>query len=315
MVPTDPDRHPREANDIARAAHETSRKALRISLWLGIVTLVTAIVAGVITYLGIIPAFETNEREKGNEKEQSEFEAGSPVKISAGESYYGPAWYAAADGADDYHGELFDMESVDSDRPSWSWLRKHWIPLNSTGVAVNVLSKHKHTVLIQGVEISKLKCTESENGAIFEVPPIGDGGTLERPAEYALNVEAVRPVTRKLTDNGIPGPPARVNVTLEQGDQREVLIEFFASEKSCTFQAALIISSEGKKYKERLPAYWGEKGGELYTFRVTAPSRGFNYDTRYVTIADATTTPPISRVSADQITWDKYNHPTYAEPH
>lgn len=304
----DPDRYPRESNDIARAANETSRKALRLTLWLGIPTLFLTIAGGIVTYLGIIPGQETNQREKEADKEEKAFEAGSPVKISAGESYYGPSWYAKADDAEGYDGDLFNQGSTDPNQPSWSWLRKHWTPLNSTGIAVNVLSKHKHTVLVQGVEISHLKCTEPETGAIFAVPPIGDGGSLERPAEYALNVEATRPVSRKLTDDGLPGPPARVNVTLEQGDQREIQIEFFSSKKSCTFQAALIISSEGKKYREKLPAYWGEKGNELYTFRVTAPGRDFSYRTRYVTVGESSI---ITRVPSDQIRWDKYDRPEY----
>ncbi|MFF4647356.1 hypothetical protein [Streptomyces sp. NPDC001389] len=310
VVPPDPDRYPRETNEIARAAHDTSRRALRLTFWLGIPTLITAIVTGYVAYRALVPAEETNQREKTDHKEEQEFEAGSPVKLTPGESYYGPSWYVSAENARNREGEVFDMVSTDPDKPSFPWLRKHWTPLNSTGVAVNVLSKHKHTVLIQGVAISRLKCAEPAAGALFKVPPIGDGGTLEKPAEYAMNIEAARPVTRQLGDDGLPGPPTNVNVTLDQGDQREIRIEFFSGAKSCTFQAELIISSEGGKYKERLPAYWGETGEDLYTFRVTAPSRSFSYERRYATGNDYTA-PPIVGVPADQIEWDKHGRPSY----
>ncbi|OAH14278.1 hypothetical protein STSP_23390 [Streptomyces jeddahensis] len=199
------------------------------------------------------------------------------------------------------------MQSQNADQPSWGWLWTHWTALNSTGTAVNVLGKHKHTVLVQGVEISHLKCSEPATRSVIRTPPIGDGGSLEMPARWAFNVEAAHPVPHALTDDNLVGDPKPMDLALEQGDQREVEIRFFSTKKSCTFEAHLVISSNGKKYRERLPAPWGSN-----TFRVTAPAAGYSYATTYVATTDINSL--IARVPSQDITWDKYNRPEYVGP-
>ncbi|MFI2380438.1 hypothetical protein ACH5AO_36180 [Streptomyces sp. NPDC018964] len=306
MTPPDPERYPRESNEISRSAAEEQKRNNRRTYALGITVAVVTTVSVVIAALQYFD-------DKAEDGADEAFEAGDPLKISAGESYWGPSWYAKEDGSDKYAGQLFDMPSTDDSQPSFAWLQKHWTPLNSTGVAVNVLSKHKHTVLVQGVEITHRKCTEPEpGGALFATPPIGDGGSLEMPAVFAFNVDAPRPIARKMNTEGLPGEPSRVNVTLEKGDQREILLHFFSGTKSCTFQASLIVSSEGKRYKQRIPAHWGEKGDDAYTFRVTAPNRNHAYETRYVTAPGTDLTKfRIVTVPASGLTWNKNNQPTY----
>ncbi|MER6975685.1 hypothetical protein [Streptomyces carpinensis] len=306
MTPPDPDRYPRESNDIARASAEEQKRSNRKGLWLGIATLAVTAAVG-------IPAGCDAYRGWKDDAEQKQFEAGAPIQISAGESYYGPGWWATdEDLGDQNEGKPFDMSSTATNTPSWGWLWSHWTPLNATGTAVNVLSKHKHTVLVQGVDITHLKCTEATTRTLFRNPTIGDGGTLEQPAKYALNIEAARPVPRQLTTDNRPGDPKSMNITLDQGDQREVVIQFFAAARSCTFQAALIVSSEGKRYKQQLPATWDGEKPESYTFHVTAPPADFKYKTLYV--ATSGLNPVIERVTPSDITWDKFNRPAYVGP-
>ncbi|MFE0190963.1 hypothetical protein [Streptomyces sp. NPDC058989] len=265
----------------------------------------------VVTTMGLIPAFKGDQRDEDDQAKKDSFEAGEPLKLSAGESYYGPGWWAAKeDDRGKYDRAFFDAESFAPDRPSWGWLEKYWTPLNSTGVAVNALSKHEHTTLVQGVHLSDIKCSPPLPGTLLQPPGIGSGGEGAVPVDMALNVEALRPVARNLTQDGRPGEPLRKGTALEQGDQREFVVRFFVEKKSCTFKAQLIVSSEGKKYLVRLPATW-KRGGlpGSYTFRVTAPTPQKAYGTRYFTSGHTLMqTPP------ESITWDNIGRPTYVDP-
>ncbi|WP_345666243.1 hypothetical protein [Streptomyces venetus] len=259
--------------------------------------------------LGLIPSFETNEREREEKDAKEAVAAGSPVTISAGGSYYGPGWWASAEnhGAR-YNNTAFDWESFDPNRLTWAWLEKNWTPLNSTGVGINVLSEHEKTTLVQGVQISKLKCSEPLSGTILQNPGIGDGGEGVVPVDMALNVEAARPVTRELDKNGQPGEPLKTQIALDQGDQREFVVQFFTRTKSCTFQAHLVVSSEGKKYLVRIPATWKSGGKpDSYTFRATAPSPGHAYKTAYVPTGNL-----MEQVAPESIEWTRQNTPVHS---
>ncbi|MGW0817958.1 hypothetical protein ACWD00_32875 [Streptomyces viridiviolaceus] len=261
----------------------------------------------------MVPGFMSESRERNKDREEQNIEKGAPVTVSAGQSYYGPTWFATnTDAGERHEGEPFNMASTDATQPTWSWLWKQWTPVNSTGVSVNVLSKHKHTVLVQGLEISDLKCSNPPSRSAFRVPPIGDGGSFEMPAQWAFNIEKARPAPRELTADNLAGDLKPMDLALEQGDQREVEIRFFSATKSCTFKAALIISSNGKKYRENLPATWENGKVDGYTFSVTAPPVDKTYDTTFVATLDVN--PTLARVPTEHITWDEFNRPDYIGP-
>ncbi|GGZ77365.1 hypothetical protein [Streptomyces bluensis] len=308
MVPSDPDRFPREANDISRAGNQISKKTLRVTLWVGVASAFFGAAAFGASVFGLIPSFETNNREKDEDRKEEAIENGPPVTISAGGSYYGPGmWVSEEDRTGQYHGVPFDQETLETDRPSWGWLEKHWTPLHLTGVSINVLSEHKKTTLVQGVEISNLACAKPFDGTLLQPPGIGDGGEEAIPVDMALNVDAARPVTRELNESGEPGRPFTKQIALEQGDQRGFVIKFFSRTKSCTFNAHLIVSSNGKTYRLKLPATWklGEKP-DSYTFRVSAAPSNHTYKSTYYA-GDST----VLEVPQDRFQWVTPNQPSY----
>ncbi|MFJ4569065.1 hypothetical protein ACIP4U_36515 [Streptomyces caelestis] len=293
-----------EANEISRRSAQEQREIGQGGLRIGRISALIAAVACVATAVQAGPAILDYLRERNKDKQEEKVEKGPPVTISSGESYYGPGWFATdSDQGAKHEGAPFDQGATSTDTPSFGWLWTHWSALNSTGSSVNVVGKHKNTVLIQGVEISNLKCSEPARSSVIRNPPIGDGGSFEEPAHWAFNVEAARPVPRALTENDLVGDPKPMDLALDQGDQREVVIRFFASKKACSFEAHLIISSNGKKHKERLPAPWGSN-----VFRVTAPPPDLSYTNTFVA-GDS-----VMRVPADHITWDDHNRPEYIGP-
>ncbi|MFI6372407.1 hypothetical protein [Streptomyces sp. NPDC050546] len=293
-----------EANEISRRSAQEAREIGKGGLRIGRVTAVIGALAVVATTVQTGPAILDYLRERDKDKAEEKVEKGSPVTISSGESYYGPGWFATdSDQGAKHEGALFDQVGTNPDAPSWEWLWTRWSALNSVGTSVNIVGKHKNTVLIQGVEISRLKCSEPARSSLIRNPPIGDGGSFANPAYWAFNVEAVRPVPHALTENDLVGDLKPMDLALEQGDQREVVIRFFASKKSCSFEAHLVISSNGKKYKERLPAPWGSN-----VFRVTAPPSNLSYANTFVT-GDS-----VMRVPAEAISWDDHNRPEYSGP-
>ncbi|MET8974944.1 hypothetical protein ABZX85_04935 [Streptomyces sp. NPDC004539] len=296
--PADPDRHAREANEVARASHRTST---RITLWLGVPALVVSLVA-------LIPVLQENDRNRKEADEKNAVAAGEPVKVSAGVSYDGPGWWVGeTDHERRYDRTPFDVNSFDPAKPSEGWLNAHWTPLNSTGVAVNVLAEHEKTTLVQGVGISDLHCAAPLTGTLLQPPGTGDGGAEAVPKDMALNIEATRPVTRDLGRDELPGAPMRGQIALDQGDQREFVIRFFVKTRSCAFRAHLVISSGGKTYHVKIPAVWDSGGKAISdTFQVTAAAPRHAYGTHY--ISEGVT---LRDTGAENIVWDEWNRPTY----
>ncbi len=314
VTPSDPDRYAREQTQLARealaASQAATRRSNRIAIALGILA---SILAGAALY----PQFRSDAREQGEVDDKERTEAGSPLKLTPYDSFnLSGRWVTDGGLGDDHEGEVFDDQVYDFEKPSFAWLYKNWTPLNYTSVAVNALSVHEKTSLIQGVEISKLKCSVPKSRTLLTVPGVGSGGELTRPAEYAVEVEESKPVLRELA-NGLPGRPAKFNVTLEQGDQRPIMITFFSSKRSCEFEASLKVSSNGKTHRVRLPSLWGYDNKPAgYTFRISAPPEDYNYRTYYVVEKEAPIgeRPHIVRVPRDHIVWQENGQPEYVGP-
>ncbi|MGW1658997.1 hypothetical protein [Streptomyces atratus] len=317
MTPPDPDLYAREQAQLAREALAVAREANRASRRSNRIAIAFGVVAAVVAAVALYPQFRSDSRDQGEVNDKERIEAGSPVKLSPGDSFNFSGWWTTNKSlGDDHAGEIFDSQAYDLNKPSFAWLYKHWTPLNHANISVNTLSVHEKTTLVQGIEISKLECTTPVSRTLLGTPEIGSGGDITPPATYAVKVEEPKPVLRKLVDN-LPGEPSEGNLTLEQGDQRTIQLSFFSTRKSCTFEAALKISSNGKAYKVKLPSIWDE-GGEPddYTFRVTAPPVNYTYKTYYVTESRTETAlrPHIVQVPSDRIVWKENNRPEYVGP-
>lgn len=315
VAPPDPDRYAREQSQLARNSLAAALEANRASRRSNRIAIAACAVAAVLAAVALYPQFKTNSRDQAEVDAKESVEAGSPVKLSAGETFnYSGWWVTDGDLGDNHVGDVFDVTVYDFDKPSFAWLFRHWTPLNWNSASFNILSLHEKTTLVQGIEISNLNCREPISRTILASPPIGSGGDLTPPAEYGVDVEAPKPALRKLV-NDRPGGLAE-NLTLEQGDQRTIQISFFSTKQACTFEAALKVSSNGKTHKIKLPSLWGyEENAESYTFHTSPPPEDFTYDSYYKAayVPDTALRPTITSFPTRHIVWHEGN-PEYVGP-
>ncbi|MFI7393871.1 hypothetical protein [Streptomyces tendae] len=315
VSPPDPDRYAREQSQLARDALAAAREANRSSRRSNRIAIAACAVAAVLAALALYPQFQTNSRDQAEVDEKESVEAGSPVKLSPGESFnYSGWWVTDSDLGDKHFGDVFDTTVYDYNKPSFAWLFKHWTPLNWKNASFNTLSVHEKTTVVQGVEISNLNCKKPISRTILASPEIGSGGDLTPPAEYAVDVEAPKPALRKLV-NDRPGELAE-NLTLEQGDQRTIQISFFSTKRACTFEASLKVSSNGKTHKVKLPSLWDSNDkAETYTFRVSPPPGNLTYDSYYKAayVPETALHPKITSFPSRHVVWHKGN-PEYVGP-
>ncbi|WP_344388564.1 hypothetical protein [Streptomyces aureus] len=245
-------------------------------------------VAALAAALVVWPTIQGNARDDANDKDEKKkeaaeaaVEAGQPLKLSPGVTYYGPSWYVSETsyGTDQLNGQPFKQDGGDA-VPSWAWLRKNWIPLATTGTAVTVESQYKVTVVVQALELRDVNCTlPLPRGTLLQPPTIGDGGEVATPVSMGMRVDSLRPITRTAEGSKLGGPYTR-QVALNKGDAREVNITFTAEKRACSFQARLVVNSKGKQYRLRLPATWKDGKPDSYTFTVAPPRKP--YKSHYV---------------------------------
>lgn len=223
----------------------------------------------IVACLALIPAWKAENREQKNQAEEDSDDKGLPLQVSQGTSYYGAPWRSSpTDYALQLNGRNFEDDAGPA-VPSWQWLEKNWTPVSATGVAVNVLSKHKTTVLVQGVELRDVACKNPAlGGTLFKAPGIGDAGEGASPVAMGIMVDAPRAVTREVGDGGKLGKPYTDQVALEKGDAREFVIDFHTQAKECTFKADLLVYSKGAKHRLQLPSEWDNDKPVDYTFKV-----------------------------------------------
>ncbi|MFF9569967.1 hypothetical protein [Streptomyces sp. NPDC014685] len=248
-----------------------------------------ALVASAAAVAVVAPAINSDKRDQRQEDreledkaEEDALEAGLPLKLAPGTSYYGPSWYVsnASYGTDQLNGNPFKEDGGEA-VPSWAWLEKNWTPLSATGLSVSVESQHKTTVLVQALKLRDVDCSAPvPDGTLLRPPGIGDGGEVTPTVDMGMRVDSSRPVTRVVKGLTL-GAPYTSQVALDKGDAREFRIIFTAQEKACSFQADLLVYSKGKQYRLRLPSSWG-KGGKpaSYTFTVAPPHKP--YKSHYV---------------------------------
>ncbi|WND23604.1 hypothetical protein [Streptomyces violaceus] len=251
-------------------------------------TLAAGLVGGLAAAAVVIPAINSDKRDQRQEdrdlKEQSEedaLEAGLPLKLAPGVSYYGPGWYVntTSYGIDQLNGQPFKDDGGDA-VPSWAWLQKNWTPLSATGMAVNVESQHKTTVLVQALKLRDVDCSlPVPEGTLLRPPEIGDGGAAAPSVDMGMRVDAARPVTRTAEGHTLGDPYTR-QIALDKGDAREFRIIFTTQQKACSFQADLLVYSKGKQYRLKLPSSWSDGKAASYTFTVAPPHKP--YKSHYV---------------------------------
>ncbi|MEW2810908.1 hypothetical protein AB0929_28015 [Streptomyces massasporeus] len=271
-----------------QAELEERRRSNR-NLWLAVGGLVVGLVGGGAAVAALGPAINSDKRDQRQEdrdlKEQAEedaLEAGLPLKLTPGVSYYGPSWYVntTSYGIDQLNGHPFKEDGGDA-VPSWAWLEKNWTPLSATGLAVSVESQHKTTVLVQALKLRDVDCSlPVPDGTLLMPPEVGDGGEGAPPVDMGMRVDSARPVTRAVEGLTLGGPYTR-QIALDKGDAREFRIIFTTQTRACSFQADLLVYSKGKQYPLRLPSSWGAGGKPAsYTFRVAPPHKP--YKSHYV---------------------------------
>ncbi|MFJ2008096.1 hypothetical protein [Streptomyces chartreusis] len=264
------------------------RRSNRRNHWFAVGGLVVGLVSAVAAAAVVFPAINSDERDQRQEdrdlKEQAEedaLEAGLPLKLAPGVSYYGPGWYvnATSYGIDQLNGQPFREDGGEA-VPSWAWLQKNWTPLSETGLAVSVESQHKTTVLVQALKLRDVDCSlPVPDGTLLEPPGIGDSGEAAPSVGMGMNVDSPRPVTR--TVKGLTlGAPYTDQIALDRGDAREFRIVFATQKRACSFQADLLVYSKGKQYRVRLPASWEDGKPASYTFTVAPPHKP--YKSHYV---------------------------------
>ncbi|MFE7333039.1 hypothetical protein ACFU8W_51350 [Streptomyces sp. NPDC057565] len=246
----------------------------------------------VVAAVALIPTFQGESREQQSaaedrkeKNEEDALEAGLPLKLSPGVTYYGPGWYVSGTsyGNDQLNGQPFTQDGGAA-VPSWAWLAKNWTPLSSTGVAVSVESQYKTTVLVQGLKLHDVDCHGAvPKGTLLQPPTIGDGGEGARSVDMGMNVDSNRPVTREVEGLSL-GAPYTDQVALDKGDAREFRIIFNTHKRACAFKADLLVNSKGKQYRLPLPAEWDSGKATGYTFTVAPPSK--TYQSRYVVSKD-----------------------------
>ncbi|MFD0067850.1 hypothetical protein ACFRAI_38565 [Streptomyces sp. NPDC056637] len=266
----------------------------------------------VVAIAALIPAFRGEAREQRGDaddrkekKAEDALEAGLPLKLSPGATYYGPGWYVSSTsyGNDQLNGQPFKQDGGAA-VPSWAWLTKNWTPLSSTGVAVSVESQYKTTVLVQALKLRSVDCHRPvPKGTLLQPPTIGDGGDGAPAVDMGMYVDANRPVTRKVQGLTL-GAPYTDQVALDKGDARELRIIFNTQRRACTFQADLLVNSKGKQYRLPLPADWSNGKPAGYTFTVAPPSKA--YQSRYVVSRD----DQLIAVPESDIEWSGQD-PTY----
>ncbi|MFF3631620.1 hypothetical protein [Streptomyces sp. NPDC002164] len=263
-----------------------------------------ALLGLVVASLALIPAWTAENREQKNQAEEDTDDNGLPLQVSPGLSYYGAPWRASQTSYElQINGQIF-QDNAGPAVPGWQWLEQNWTPVSSTGTAVNVLSKHKTTVLVQGVELRDVACSEPPSGgSLFRVPELGDGGEGAAPVSMGIMVDAARPITR--VSEGLKlGKPYTDQVALEKGDAREFVVEFHTTAKACTFKADLLVYSKGKKYRLQLPSEWQNDKPSGYTFKVAPPTK--KYKSHYI-VGER---DMIIYVPQEDIKWDS-NQPKY----
>lgn len=272
-----------------QAELEELRRSNRRNLWLAVGGLVVGLVGGVAAVAVVSPAINSDKRDQRQEdrdlEEQAEedaLEAGLPLMLTPGVSYYGPGWYVntTSYGIDQLNGHPFKEDGGDA-VPSWAWLEKNWTPLSATGLAVSVESQHKTTVLVQALKLRDVDCSlPVPDGTLLRPPEIGDGGEGAPPVDMGMRVDSARPVTRTVEGLTLGGPYTR-QIALDKGDAREFRILFTTQTRACSFQADLLVYSKGKQYPLRLPSSWGAGGKPAsYTFTVAPPHKP--YKSHYV---------------------------------
>lgn len=292
---------------------EELRRSNRRSHWIAVSSMVIALMATGAAIAVVAPAINSDnhdqraeDRELKEASEEDALEAGLPLKLAPGISYYGPDWYVSKTsyGTDQLNGQPFKEDGGEA-VPSWAWLQKNWTPLSATGLAVNVESQHKTTVLVQALKLRHVNCEGPvPSGTLLRPPGIGDGGEVSPTVDMGMRVDAFRPVTRTV-EGATLGAPYTRQVALDKGDAREFRIIFTAQQKACSFQADLLVYSKGKQYRLRLPASWGKDGKPAgYTFTVAPPHKP--YQSHYV-VGTATM---LVAVPDTDIKWDGRG-PTY----
>lgn len=265
--------------------------------WLARKSTVIALALSALALLSIYPLYVEFWQGQDARAEEQEQEDGPPVTISMHPSSIDAVWFASDEAFGTLDGRQFDAFTYDESVPGWTWLRKHWTPLGSVSTAVNVEALHNTTSLVQGVRLRDVVCGPAVTGSLLKPPPIGNAGIEAPPVVMAMNVDAERPVTRELTDDGKPGDPFTGDVAMEKGDARTFVVNFSAQKKSCTFRADLLVYSNGKAHRVHLPSSSANEGKSMtYDFKVTAPSAV--YGGRYVTDVDGMVAVP-----AEDIDW------------
>ncbi|MFI6080039.1 hypothetical protein ACIBBB_03425 [Streptomyces sp. NPDC051217] len=256
-----------------------------------------ALVVSGLALLSIYPLYVEFWQGQDARSDEEKQENGAPVEISMHPSSINAVWFASDEALGALDGKQFDSFTDDQSVPGWTWLSKHWIPLGSVSTAVNVEALHNTTSLVQGVRLRDVVCGPAVTGSLLKPPGIGNAGTEAPPVVMAMNVDAERPVTRELTEDGRPGDPFTGDVAMEKGDARTFVVSFSAQRKSCTFRADLLVYSNGKPRLVPLPSSSANEGKSMtYDFKVTAPSAA--YGGRYVTDVDGMTAVP-----AEDIDW------------
>lgn len=222
----------------------------RETKWLARFALAVSALALVSIYPLYVEFWQGQDARSDEEKQED----GPPVEISMHPSSIDAVWFASDEALGALDGKRFDPATHDESVPGWTWLSKHWIPLGSVSTAVNVEALHNTTSLVQGVRLRDVACGPAVTGSLLKPPAIGNAGIEAPPVVMAMNVDAERPVTRELTDDGEPGDPFTGDVAMEKGDARTIVVNFSAEKKSCTFRADLLVYSNGKPRLVPLPS-------------------------------------------------------------
>ncbi|MBH5336222.1 hypothetical protein IHE55_16110 [Streptomyces pactum] len=239
---------------------------------LGVITAVITVIGAILAGLAYYDSHRTTEIAVGDKAEEDKQEAGLPLLLSPGASWYGPTWYASAEVHEDIDVERFPLNGGEL----WDWFRSNTTDLGTTGTAVTVESRHKTTVLVQGAQVTDLKCEEPLRGTAVAPPAIGDGGEEAVPVFMGFDLDAPRPVAQGFDASGKLSGPFKEQIALDKGDARELSVTFMSARKSCTFRAGLTVSSQGRKWSIPLPAGWEDGKPAGYVFKVTGPAERYS---------------------------------------
>lgn len=223
---------------------------------------VLAIIAIIVSTMANLPAnrsadADTNgdKRAKQEEDEKKALAVGPPVSISGGSSDFLPLYYAFP-GRTTSLGPAAGYSIGSKEYAEWLKANNAQV-VGADSARFTVRALHEGTVIIQGMRLSDVKCTDPINGTLVLPAPVGGPGDEVEKTTLAFDLSERNPKPRELQSVGGDGdefslgnPYFSKSIYLEggkAGDARTFEVYFLAGTQDCEFGIEVNVTSNDKE--------------------------------------------------------------------